>query len=170
MPAALYLSDIAGAPARLGGAPGPLSGVRVVATDTVALTISAPRGYFLQKLASFWVVDRKNVESGGASWFHQPVGTGPFRLLEWQPADHIALMANPTYFEGAPRLIHGAMFERMPEAEQEKQKRSLEPCAQKTRADRRQHHQCLDIEEPLPQRDQSSANRIEPARNQRQNE
>jgi oligopeptide transport system substrate-binding protein len=104
LPAALYLSDIAGAPARLGGAPGPLAGVRVVATDTVALTISAPRGYFLQKLASFWVVDRRNVESGGAEWFRHPAGTGPFRLLEWQPGDHIALGPNPTYFGGAPRL------------------------------------------------------------------
>jgi hypothetical protein len=58
----------------------------------------------------------------------------------------------------------------MPEAEQEKQKGSLEPRAQKTRADRRQHHQRLDIEEPLPQRDQSAAHRIKSARNQRQNE
>src|SRR5262245_1168049 len=62
------------------------------------------------------------------------------------------------------------MFERMPETEQEKQKRPLEPRAQKARADRRQHHQCLDVEEALPQRDQSASHGKEAARNQRQNE
>jgi len=33
-----------------------------------------------------------------------PVGTGPYRFVEWLPGEKIVLAANPDYFEGRPRL------------------------------------------------------------------
>ena len=33
-----------------------------------------------------------------------PVGTGPFKFVRWLRGDHIDLVANPTYFLGAPRI------------------------------------------------------------------
>ncbi|GAB6082093.1 peptide-binding protein [Desulfuromonas carbonis] len=33
-----------------------------------------------------------------------PVGTGPYKFVEWLPGEKIVLEANPDYFEGRPRL------------------------------------------------------------------
>jgi peptide/nickel transport system substrate-binding protein len=33
-----------------------------------------------------------------------PVGIGPFKFVEWARADHIALVANPLYWRGQPKL------------------------------------------------------------------
>jgi peptide/nickel transport system substrate-binding protein len=33
-----------------------------------------------------------------------PVGIGPFKFVEWARADHIALVANPLYWRGLPKL------------------------------------------------------------------
>ena len=33
-----------------------------------------------------------------------PVGSGPFRVIEWQHGDHITLVANPTYWRGKPKI------------------------------------------------------------------
>jgi oligopeptide transport system substrate-binding protein len=104
LPAGLYLNDIVGVPERLAGAPGPLKGVNVIAPDTIALTISTPRAYFLQKLVTFYVVDQRNVEAGGREWYRRPQATGPFRLQDWRSGDRITFVPNPTYYGGAPHL------------------------------------------------------------------
>ncbi|HJV45189.1 MAG TPA: ABC transporter substrate-binding protein, partial [Bacillota bacterium] len=34
----------------------------------------------------------------------QPIGTGPFRFIEWKDGQYIKLKANPSFFKGKPRL------------------------------------------------------------------
>lgn len=34
----------------------------------------------------------------------KPVGTGPYKLVEWQPGEKIVLESNPDYFEGQPYI------------------------------------------------------------------
>src|SRR5207245_10925704 len=44
-------------------------------------------------------------QSGGEGVTLHPVGTGPFRFVEWTRDDHITLDANPAYFRrGFPRV------------------------------------------------------------------
>ncbi len=45
-----------------------------------------------------------------------PIGTGPYRFVEWQPGEKIALEANPDYFEGAPH-IHRVVYRIIPDSE-----------------------------------------------------
>ena len=73
-------------------------------------------------------------------------------------------------FDGAPRLFHRAVLERVTEAEEKQQERALEPGAEKGRADGSKHHQRLDVNDALSQRDQCTADRKETARDHRQGE
>jgi peptide/nickel transport system substrate-binding protein len=35
-----------------------------------------------------------------------PIGSGPYRVVEWMRGDHLLLQANPRYFRGAPAIEH----------------------------------------------------------------
>lgn len=43
-----------------------------------------------------------------------PVGTGPYRFVEWAPGEKIVLEANPDYFEGKP-YIHRVVYRIIPD-------------------------------------------------------
>ena len=46
--------------------------------------------------------EKGNIRSGAFN--HHPIGTGPFRFVEWNRDNQITLEANPEYFEGRPFL------------------------------------------------------------------
>jgi oligopeptide transport system substrate-binding protein len=94
-----YLNDIIGAADLLAGRAAQLSGVRAVDDATLEVTIDAPKAYFIYKMAypTSFVVDAANVRSGG-EWWRRPNGTGPFRLLEWQPDQLLVLGRNDNYY------------------------------------------------------------------------
>ena len=45
------------------------------------------------------IVSRRAVEQRGKDYGRHPVGTGPFKLVEWKEADFIALERNANYFD-----------------------------------------------------------------------
>jgi peptide/nickel transport system substrate-binding protein len=45
------------------------------------------------------IVSRRAVEQWGKDYGRHPVGTGPFRFVEWKEADFILIERNPNYFE-----------------------------------------------------------------------
>ena len=98
--ASTYLNDIVGAVDVLSGKYTTISGVEVIDDQTLAITIDAPRSYFLSKLAypTAFLVDKKNVESG-IDWWHKPNGSGAYKLTKWIDGSLIVLQPNQ-YFYG----------------------------------------------------------------------
>lgn len=99
-----FLSDIEGAGDVISGQSHQLSGVDAVDEDTVHIRLSSPRSTFLMKLASApaSIVDPADV--GGDEWWRAPNGSGPFRISEWEPDDHMTLVRYDGYFAGPAPL------------------------------------------------------------------
>lgn len=93
-----YLGDIRGARERRSGKASEVSGIVVIDDSTVQITIDAPKPFFLWQLTYTvaYVVDRSNVEKGGANWSAKPNGTGPFKLSSVS-ASEIVLVRNDSY-------------------------------------------------------------------------
>jgi peptide/nickel transport system substrate-binding protein len=91
---------------------GEYTGITFKAIDpyTVAIVIEQPISatLFLAKFANYaggFIVSRKAIEEMGKEWFQtHPVGTGPFMFASYEPRQETTLVANPTYFRGAPVL------------------------------------------------------------------
>ena len=104
--ATLYLSAIVGFDERYNNQATEVEGVQVVDERTLQITIEEPRDWFLAELtypvAS--VVDKDQIESNPRGWTRTPNGTGPFRLVEFTPAERIVLVRNDNYHLGRPIL------------------------------------------------------------------
>ena len=97
--AGAYLGDIFGVKEVLTGQSTEISGIRVINDFTIEVSIDAPKSYFLSKMTypTAFVVDRNNVESG-SNWWHNPNGTGPFKLKTWNQNNQLALERNGDYY------------------------------------------------------------------------
>lgn len=115
--AATYLGDIVGAKEVVAGKSLEISGVKVVDDYTLQVTIDAPKNYFLPKLTypTAFVVDKANVASG-QGWWHNPNGTGPFRLQQWDENSLLVLEKNPLYYGELAKvdLVNFHLFGGMP--------------------------------------------------------
>jgi ABC-type transport system substrate-binding protein len=106
LPAATYLNDIEGVAEKLRGEADEISGLRIVDDVTVEITLVGPRSYFLSKLThpSAFVVDRFDIEAGGADWTQSPNASGPFEIENWQRNETMVLRRNENYFGNLARL------------------------------------------------------------------
>ncbi len=77
-----YLGDIIGCRAKLQNEADEVSGIEVIDDQILQITIDEPKGFFLAKMTypTAYVLDQDNVESGGAEWYLEPNGSGPFKL------------------------------------------------------------------------------------------
>lgn len=73
--------------------------------DTVVVTLKAPSGPFLRRTATHGIVPRNYHMSMSPEEFNQaPIGTGPFRFVEWVPGDHVTYAAFDEYWAGRPAI------------------------------------------------------------------
>ncbi len=101
-----FLGDIVGAKDLSRGRADAISGVRVVDSATLEVTIDAPKQYFLYKLAytTAFIVDTKQITANPRRWTQKPNGTGPFKLKEWALGERLVLEAYERHHLGAPTL------------------------------------------------------------------
>lgn len=88
---------------------GPLTGCNVIDESTVELTLSQPYAPLLTMLGYNIMMMPKNVLEGQdlnspTDFIASPVGTGPYMWKEFVSGDHITLVANTNYWDGAPQI------------------------------------------------------------------
>src|SRR3990172_16189 len=83
-----------------------IKSVEVVDESTVRFNLKVPFAFFLNNLAhsATALVSPAAHQKWGKDLTLHPVGTGPFKFVEWGRGDHITLARNDDYFEGKPRL------------------------------------------------------------------
>ncbi len=77
-----------------------------VDTYTFRIFLKDSSGPFLLNLAlfPFAIVSPTTIQSDIDNLFKNPVGTGPFKFVEWVPGDHVTMVANDSYWGGRPAL------------------------------------------------------------------
>jgi peptide/nickel transport system substrate-binding protein len=82
--------------------------VEVLAPTRLKITTGYPTGSFLQQLAHpvSAIISPAAIAKFGKDLSRNPVGTGPFKLVEWTSGDKIVMEAHAGYFDGAPAVKH----------------------------------------------------------------
>lgn len=85
---------------------GPVESVEVVDEFIVKFILKEPYAPFLSNMAmhAASIVSPTAVEQLGADFTNNPVGTGPFKFVSWNPGVEVVLEANQDYFKGAPTI------------------------------------------------------------------
>ena len=93
-----------------------ITGIDTPNDSTVVFTLSEPSAPLLASMASGWgaILPASLIESGH-DFGSQPVGTGPFRFVEWVRDSRVVMEANDDYWiAGAPR-VDGVVVNIIPE-------------------------------------------------------
>ena len=81
---------------------GTILGVDTPDDSTVVITLDAPFAIFPKLLAM--PVASVVPDSTGPDFSEHPIGSGPWRLVEWKHDEYLKFARNPEYFGGAPSI------------------------------------------------------------------
>jgi peptide/nickel transport system substrate-binding protein len=103
-------------PARWASLAGSLSGAEVVDDLTVDIVTREPYGPILRTLAMYCVgiVSPAAVQKMGPDFSRAPVGTGPFKFVEWKTNTHVIIERFNDYW-GDKALVDRVVFKVVPE-------------------------------------------------------
>lgn len=93
-----------------------LKEITVIDDYTVRIVTDKPDPILLKRLAhNIYILPSKYImEKGYETFQRQPIGTGPFKFIEWIRNDRLVLEANEQHWAGAP-LIKTVIFRAIPE-------------------------------------------------------
>ena len=91
-------------------------GLAAVDDYTFKVTLTGTHPTFLLEIGMInaAVVPKEAVEEKGDCFSTQPMGTGPFKLVEWLPNNRIELLRHEEYFKGKPK-IEKVVYEIIPQ-------------------------------------------------------
>jgi peptide/nickel transport system substrate-binding protein len=92
------------------GAYSNLTAVDVLDRYTVAFRLRSPSASFPANLTNMGIVP----VGSGSGLLRAPIGSGPYRLVEFVPDDHVTLAAFDGYYQGAPKNA-GFVFKVVPD-------------------------------------------------------
>jgi peptide/nickel transport system substrate-binding protein len=87
--------------------------VDVVDDTTVRFNLSRPTPPLLANLLQVQIVGEKSIGSIET----KPIGTGPFRFVEFVPGDHLSMAKNPDYWVAGVPLLDNLVFKNVPDAQ-----------------------------------------------------
>jgi peptide/nickel transport system substrate-binding protein len=96
-------------PASYAGAVRGIVGIEVVDPLTLRVRTSEPTPQLIEQIGIVYIMSRKAAEGVGMSAMNSGqgvVGTGPYRLVAWQPGQKLDLVRNPAYWHGTPAWEH----------------------------------------------------------------
>ena len=89
--------------------------IEVVDPQTLKVTTTAPDPLFRARMTLLAPVPPKYVrEAGDAAFARKPIGSGPYRLVDWKRDDAVVLEANPNY-NGQKPSVERVTFRVVPE-------------------------------------------------------
>jgi peptide/nickel transport system substrate-binding protein len=82
-----------------------ISVVEIPDKYTAVVKLKNPNAPFMIRSATVAILPEHYIKKVGIDEFaKKPVGTGPFKVKEWKPAEYTLLEANKDYFLGAPNI------------------------------------------------------------------
>ncbi|MEP1080296.1 ABC transporter substrate-binding protein, partial [Leptolyngbya sp. PL-A3] len=73
----------------------------VLDADTVELRLKEPQSTFVNRLVTLGIVPK---HAHGTNYARSPIGSGPYRLVQWNEGQQLIVEANPTYYGEAPGI------------------------------------------------------------------
>src|SRR5262245_44170521 len=90
---------------RYGAVASGVKDVTVIDPFTVRITTPTPDAAFLERLFEVPILPPGYLKQVGEQGFLQkPIGSGPYRWVEWVKGSHFTLEANPKYWRGEPAV------------------------------------------------------------------
>ncbi|MCA9858622.1 MAG: hypothetical protein KC438_02830 [Thermomicrobiales bacterium] len=93
----------------------PVSHAEVIDPMTVKIVTKGLLPTLPNLMAQFFIVSPTAMEAGVEAFVQQPIGSGPYKFVDWQPDDHVRVEANADYWGGAP-AIGEVVWRVLPEA------------------------------------------------------
>ncbi len=83
----------------------PIENIDVVDDYTIRLTTKDPYPGLLEAMASyFYISPPETMQRMGEEYFKNPVGSGPYKFVEWVPGDRLVQEAAKPHFSGDPKV------------------------------------------------------------------
>jgi len=80
--------------------------IEVVDKHTLKITLKVPLGPFQERMTqgALQILNKKAFDVAGGDYSHKPVGTGPFKYVEWKTGEYAKVARNDDYWGEKPKL------------------------------------------------------------------